>query len=510
MRCVYSCLCLAAVLVATCSPAAAATPETLRRFTEQHEARRAEFVEAIEAVAALTREQHQPGTAEAILEFALPLGEQTQNVDRLPEERQPDLPVQIDDAERHWRTQLRKVRSEYAADLYLLARRALNAGHVSFAFDLVREVAFHDPDHPRARQLLGYVPYDNRWVTPHAQEMLKKGNVWHERFGWLPKSHVERYEAGHRNYNGRWVSADDEAAQRHDFRKAWVVDTDHFEIRTNYSQERGVELGVLLEEFHRYFRREFAAVFDSPQQMTRLFDSGVSGRRPPPVLHQIHYYQSRQEFILRLREKQPGIEISNGLYLPSERTTFSFYSEDAEVSNEETLLHEVTHQLLSESQRTPPSVGVDANFWIVEGIACYLESFEVQENGNVRVGDPRHVRIENARGRLLTMNFFIPLRQFVALGMNEFQHPSDGDTLRGYYSQAAGLTHFFMHYEGGVYRDALIEHLAQIYSPSARVRAKPDSLEKLTGVPIDTLDRQYHSYLTEMQATLERAAALNK
>src|SRR5690606_18889728 len=252
----------------------------------------------------------QPGTAEAILEFALPLQVQTQNVDRLPETKQADLPVGIDNAERHWRSQLRNVRTEYARDLYLLARRALTAGHVSFAYDLVREVAFHDPDHPRARQLLGYVPYDGGWVTPHQRDMLRKGNVWHERFGWLPRSHVERYEAGERNYNGRWMSADEEASLRHDFRRAWVVETDHFLIRTNQSLERGVALGVLLEEFHRFFRREFAAVFNSPQQMSKLFEGGVGGRATAAARHEIHFYQSRQEFVLRLRDKQAGIEYS--------------------------------------------------------------------------------------------------------------------------------------------------------------------------------------------------------
>lgn len=482
---------------------AAGSAESLKLFVRQHEERRDRLGQEIADVAELVREQNQPGTAEAILEFARPLSEQTQNVDRLPEQRQSELPAQISDSERHWRSQLRRVRHEYASDLYLLARRALTAGHVSFAFDLVREVAFHDPDHARARQLLGYVLYDDRWVTPHARDMLRRGNVWHDRFGWLPKGHVERYEAGQRNYNGRWISAEEEASIRHDFRRAWEIETDHFRILTNHSLERGVELGELLEKFHRYFRREFAAVFDSPQQMSKLFDSGVSGRRSRALRHEIHYYQSKQEFVVRLRSKQPGVEVSNGLYLPDERTTFSFYDKSDLDANEETLLHEVTHQLLSESQRSPPRVGVESNFWLIEGIACYLESFEVTDNGNVRVGDPRHVRIENARQRLLGMNFFVPLETFLSLGMNEFQRPADADALRGYYSQASGLTHFFMHYEGGRYRDALIEHLAQIYSPNPRVRTDPDSLTQLTGVPVGQLERQYHSYLTEMQAALD-------
>ena len=496
-------VCWTCALATSCL--AAGNPKSLRLLTEQYQARHAELAVELEAVAQLAAVENPSGTVAALRELALPFDEQPQDVDQLPASVRPDLPTDLSVQERHWRTQLERVRHEYAQDLYLLSRKALTAGHVSFAFQLVREVAFHDPDHRLARKLLGYVRQEDRWVTPHTQLMLRRGNVWHERFGWLPKIHVEKYESGQRNFRGRWMSAEDEATLRHDFKNAWEIETDHFLIRTNHSLERGVEVGVLLEKFHRFFRREFAAVFDTPQQMQKLFEGG-SGSRRSQRRHEVHYYQSRSEFVLRLRDKQPGIERSNGLYMPRDRTTYAFFSADL-AANEETLLHEVTHQLLSESQLRVPEVGREANFWLIEGIACYLESFEVDERGRVRVGDPRHIRIRNARDRLLAMNFFVPLRKFTELGMWAYQHPPNGDTLSGYYSQGSGLTHFFLHYEEGIYRDAFIEHLAQIYSPIARIRANPDSLSKLTGVSIDELDRQYRSYLTEMQSALDLASA---
>ena len=484
---------------------AAGNPHSLRLLNEQYEARHAEFAAELEDVAQLAAVEHPPGTVAALRELALPFRDQPQDVDRLPEDVQAELPADLSVSERHWRSQLLRVRRAYAQDLYLLSRKALKAKHVSLAFQLIREVAFHDPDHRLARKLLGYVRHEDRWVTPHTQLMLRRGNVMHERFGWLPASHVEKYESGQRNFRGRWMSAEDEATRRHDFRNAWEIETDHFRILTNHSLERGVQVGVLLEKFHRFFRREFAAVFDTPQQMQKLFEGGAvsqKSRRP----HLVHYYQSRAEFVARLSDKQPGIEMSNGLYLPQERTTHAFFSADP-AANEETLLHEVTHQLLSESQLRVPDVGREANFWLIEGIACYLESFEIDERGRVRVGDPRHIRIQNARDRLLAMNFFVPLRKFTELGMWAYQHPPNGDTLSGYYSQGSGLTHFFLHYEDGIYRDALIAHLAQIYSPIARIRAQPNSLSELTGVSIDELDRQYRSYLTEMQSALDLASA---
>ena len=75
------------------------------------------------------------------------------------------------------------------------------------------------------------------------------------------------------------ISAEREAANRSDFHHAWKIRTEHFEIVTDYSLERGVELGVALEDFHRFFVREFAAFFNTPQQMQALFNAGAANTR---------------------------------------------------------------------------------------------------------------------------------------------------------------------------------------------------------------------------------------
>ncbi|MFV2070925.1 MAG: hypothetical protein ACC645_28495, partial [Pirellulales bacterium] len=485
---------------------AAGSSASLALLNQRYEKRHAQFAAAMEKLAAETEKAAAPEVAAAIRRLIPPLAEQTLDVDTLPQHVRKDLPASLPDAERQWRSQLRHIRSDYAKDLYTLSRRAVKAEHVSLAFHLVREVAFHDPDHRQARQLLGYVRLNDDWVTPFEQGMLRRGFVWHDTFGWLPQKYVERYEQGQRFYRGRWMSAAQEAAQRHDFNKAWEIESDHFRIKTNQSLERGVELSVALEHFHRFFRREFAAVFDSPEQMRQLF-STKNARGRSRARHKVYYYQSREEFVFRLREKQPGIEASNGLYLPADRTAYFFYSPNNFDANLETLFHEVTHQLLSESQLKLIEVGQHANFWLIEGIACYLESFEIAADGTVSVGDPRHVRLHWARERRLKENFFIPLSRFTRMGIAGFR-PSVGNALLlKRYSQATGLTHFFLHYEDGIYRDALIKHLSQIYSPQARIRKNPQSLDKLTGVSFPELDRQYLSYLTEMQAALDTQAA---
>ena len=59
------------------------------------------------------------------------------------------------------------------------------------------------------------------------------------------------------------------------------------------------------------------------------------------------------------------------------------------------------------------------------------------------------------------------------------------------YSQAAGLTNFLVHHDGGRYRDALVAYLVAVYTG----RDDPDTLAKLTGVDYSALDKQYHEFI---------------
>jgi hypothetical protein len=298
------------------------------------------------------------------------------------------------------------------------------------------------------------------------------------------------------------MSATKEATLRADVKNAWEVLTEHFEIHTNHSLERGVELGVALEDFHRFFMREFAGFFNTPQQMQALFDPGSADVRGEGRRHVVWYFRTRDEYIAALASKQPGIEVTNGLYLPGVPAAYFFDDPDNPDGRQETLYHEVTHQLLSESSRSRIEIAQDANFWIIEGIACYMESFHPDAEGPL-VGDPLHTRIHWARVRIVDENFFIPLDRFAAMGMREFQFGHDTVTLQKYYSQASGLAHFYLHYEQGLYREALIAHLSQIYSPNARIRARVQGMDALTGVSYDELARQYQDYIRGLPSLLD-------
>ncbi len=409
---------------------------------------------------------------------------QTLNLPALPREVQPGLPGQLAANERFWQTQLKLQEDEYAKKLYLLSRRALHSDNPSYAYRLVREAAVHNPDHAPIRKILGFEQLGNAWVTPFAADQTRKGNVWHEDFGWLPKNHLVRYAAGERNYKGRWVPVAKEQELRHAFSDAWQIRTDHYLIKTNYSLERGVELGKALEDFYEFFNETFAGFFNTPEQLKKLFDGKARSSRPTPYV--VHYYRSRDEYLDRLKKEFPTITQTNGVYMIGDRVAHFYH--DAKADNESTLFHEATHQLFFESHQANRPIGEKDHFWIIEGIACYMESFQ-RANGMVSIGDPNYIRFAGARSILLAeQGYYMPLQEFSGMGMRDFQN---APALTKNYTQASGLARFFMHYDNGRYREALVSHLSQLYSGDNRVRDRAAALDELTGVDFEELDRQY-------------------
>jgi hypothetical protein len=295
------------------------------------------------------------------------------------------------------------------------------------------------------------------------------------------------------------MSREKEAEIRRDFQKAWEIRTDHYLIKTNHSLERGVQLGKALEDFHEFFHQTFAAFFTTPEQLQQLFNGATKASNRFPDPYSIHFYRDRDEYISRLKPHFPSIEVTNGIYLPAglEPRTAYFYF-DPKGNHEATLFHEATHQLFYESHVQNRGIGEKGNFWIVEGIACYMESFS-RERGELTVGDPNYIRFTGARFNYIEQKYYVPMQQFVSMGMQRFQADK---MLAKNYTQASGLVHFFMHFDGGRYRDALVTHLSQLYSNDIRKREHPQALDELTGESFIDLDRLYGEYVTDLARKL--------
>ncbi len=383
-----------------------------------------------------------------------------------------------------WHKQFHQLRREQANSLESLARRAIRNGRASLALELVLSALRENPDHEAIRRLFGFQKYRNQWRSLWEIRKLRGGQVWHEQFGWLPETFVRRYENGQRHAGGRWVTAEEDTRLHRDILSGWDVETEHYTIRTNHSLEAGVQLGRKLERLYRVWKQLFLHYFATDAQVAALFDGRARGNGMRLPRHQVVYFRDRQDYNQGLRAAFPNIEMSIGVYWESTRRAYFFAGE---ACDDRTLFHEATHQLFHESRPVAPDVGARSNFWIVEGIALYMESLHQEEDCHV-LGGFDDLRMVAARYRLLHDDFYIPLSDLTAMGREELQtHPR----IATLYSQAAGLTHFLIAYDGGRYRDALVHYLSAVYSG----RDDPNTLARLTGVAYPELDRRYREFI---------------
>lgn len=462
-----------------------------------------DFAARLEEIAKYCEEHELTLEADEVRQFAKPLPPDLLQGENLPRQVQLEIPKDLPEAEKTWRVRLRTLQKEHSDKLFAKAKIAMDKGLISFAYDQIREVARQNPDHNFARRLLGYTQYGNEWVTIYAESMLKKKYVLTEKYGWLKADHVERYEKGERYCNGEWISAIREAEFRRDFEHAWVVQTDHYKIYTNHSLEMGVELGRHLEDFYRIFFQTFADFLSSPEQIKKLFAKRTTSTGSAADPFVVHYYRTKDEYVTRLQKKltQPiggtsGLYLSGSRNVPDERVAHFFHNlEVAEEGRLATMFHEATHQLFSEAYTSNPKVGIDSDFWVVEAVACYMESFH-RKGDTFSLGDPRYIRFQNAQFRFVKDEYYVPMQKLCGMGMEAFQRDPN---LSQNYSQGAGLAHFFMHYDGSAYRHEFIAYLAGIYDRNPRIRAKPPSLADLTEVAYEKLDQQYRGYITELQ-----------
>jgi hypothetical protein len=183
--------------------------------------------------------------------------------------------------------------------------------------------------------------------------------------------------------------------------------------------------------------------------------------------------------------KKEVVEISEGVYIGGSKRAFFF---DAKDQGDRTIYHEATHQLFHQTRRVADDVGYRANFWIVEGIAMYMETLR-REDGFLVLGGFDAVRMADARHRLLVDGFYVPLSEFASYGMERLQSDKRMRTL---YTQAAGLANFLVHYDGGRYRDALVAYLSAVYDG----RDTAATLPQLAGSSSADLDKQYREFIS--------------
>jgi hypothetical protein len=371
----------------------------------------------------------------------------------LPAETDPAKPpADAPKITQQWYDRFTGYRCEQAEALFQLARRELQAGRPTRAFQLLHEVLHENPDHKPVREALGYRLVNGRWRKPESVIRARRGSIALAELG---------FDAG----------------------KHWVVESEHFRITTDHSEDAGMQLAEKLEELHEVWQQLFFPYWSSAAVLARRLEGKVAADRST-TRHRVVLFRGREEYVQRLKRLEPQIELSLGYYLEPQKTAYFYVDQQP---RDDIYFHEVTHQLFSETGRVVPGVGLEANFWIIEGVAMYMESLR-RRNGYYAAGGSDANRLQYARYRTRNQGSYLPLEQLAALGRQTLQQHED---IRRLYSQSAGLAAFFMDDGRGRYRPLLTDYLQTVYQGRDNSR----TLASLAGVPLPELDQQYREFL---------------
>ena len=158
-----------------------------------------------------------------------------------------------------------------------------------------------------------------------------------------------------------------------------VMTTPHFEIASQSDTKSTVEVANLSEQAFAVWKQVFYSAWTNKQTAAPEYAE--------PVDHKfsVVLFRDRESYTKALRSVA-DISISTGYYDPNEKVAFFYWDG---VKTPSTLVHELTHQFFCEASANP--VALDANrgkgFWVVEGVALYMESLSARGCGGSLVVD---------------------------------------------------------------------------------------------------------------------------
>ena len=388
----------------------------------------------------------------------------------LPDDARPN--------QRAWFDKMRAIEQDHAGRLMARAKELAEAGKGRDGWLAARAAFFIDPDNAGARAVFGYRLSDGRWCREWEIARRAKGYINDPAFGWITSKEKKRLDAEPESNNP--------GKNR--------IETEHFELKTTVSRQTATRLASRLEDFYLVWHLLFYPMTVTEKEAA----AAVLGRRDMPAeKHKVVLLRDRAEYMREVLRLDPDAEISSGGYFPDKKTVY-LYLPDPE-NDEETPLdvmavHETAHQLFAETgfirgaaQRRRANPGWESQFWLTEGIACYLETFEETPRG-WNVGGLKSYRFVRAKERAAEPDGLLPIAELAGMGKKAFQRDANPAKL---YTESAGLVSFLLHGEGGKYRASLLETLQLLY----RGGESPELLEEITGVSYQQLDEEFRAYL---------------
>lgn len=355
----------------------------------------------------------------------------------------------------YWHEKFMECRRQQAARLFDVARQAVEIGDEAAAYRLLHEVLHEDPAHQQARRILGYL--EGRLGRYRPERRPNRGP--HPLFGWPS----DRY---------------------------WQIESEHFRVTTNLNAHIGRDVARYLERVYAVWRQLFYQYWSVPGRLTARF-RGEQRSLGPDHVFSVVLFRDRDEYVRQLGIAEPQIGISVGYYSRKHETAFFYAGDDTART---TWIHESTHQFFQENGTAVSLVGEQKNFWVVEGVALYMESL-VDHVQYATTGGADAERLQFARFRKLSQKYYVPLAQLVSYGRERMQQDPK---IRALYSQTAGLTHYLMHGADGRWMAPFMQYMKAVYSGMAQV----ETLARETGQQYERLDQGYCEYLNVTDADL--------
>lgn len=383
----------------------------------------------------------------------------------LPEAKDSHAPkTAASDLEQKWYAKFLEHRAAQAEGLFELAKAESKRERAARAYQLLHEVLRENPDHAEARRILGYRKVAAGWALAGTTSPPAPGRKVHPKYRW---------PAG----------------------KYWRHETPHYSIATSTSPKQANELGQKMEELHALWRQAFFSFWTNQAALEHRIGGGREALVKEPKKLDVVLFKDREEYIAALQPSEPKIELTTGIYLDKQQTVF-LYAGDEQLTA--TWYHEASHQLFQEIESFPPEPGNKGNFWMVEGLAMYMESLarhQTAAGSFWTLGGWESDRLQFARYRGLSNDFLLPLEKLSAMNRADLQASED---IRKIYGQAAGFAHYLMDAQDGLYREATVNVFHSLYAG----RDTSGALEKLLGASAAELDRDYLEYLQVTDADL--------
>lgn len=357
-----------------------------------------------------------------------------------------------------WRGHFIAARKKYADYLFAQAKTEASAGDEEKGYRLLWQTLRENPEHVEARRVLGSL------VTGLSGRPQSKNNY-------------KVNELAALGTVTRWQSA-------------------NFLLYSRANAKQSLDLAARLEQFHILWTQVFYQLW-APRDLLKRRLAGGNDPWPDYERVKVVMLGTRAEYLKLLGGTEENIGLSVGYYNPTVRMSIFYPADDLD----ETLNHELTHQLFSEISQVETTATLEKveGAWCIEGLALYMESLASSPEGWT-VGGLDAKRLQTARYRALRDEYW-PLWESWCKGSLLNWKASSEIALM--YSHAAGLTHLFMDLlpeQSG--RQPFMDYVRTVYSG----RQMPGELLKLLGGSEQNAQNTYRSQMTINDLQLQSLA----